>query len=76
MEYTHIRIFTTHTSVVDRPTQLICISDIYLSTDKYKRHSNLLTLNWDWPSLAPALWRPFSPPISYPTDPLFRCTDF
>ena len=25
--------------VVDRPTQLICISDIYMSTDKYKRHS-------------------------------------
>ena len=25
--------------LVDRPTQLICISDIYLSTDKYKRHS-------------------------------------
>ena len=24
--------------LVDRPTQLICISDIYLSTDKYKRH--------------------------------------
>ena len=24
--------------VVDRPTQLICISDIYLSTYKYKRH--------------------------------------
>ena len=23
----------------DRPTLLICISDIYLSTDKYKRHS-------------------------------------
>ena len=23
---------------VDRPTELICISNIYLSTDKYKRH--------------------------------------
>ena len=27
---------------VDRPTQLICISDIYLSTDKYKRHSRAI----------------------------------
>ena len=29
-------------SLVDRPTQLICISDIYLSTDKYKRHSRAI----------------------------------
>ena len=28
--------------LVDRPTQLICISDIYLSTDKYKRHSRAI----------------------------------
>ena len=29
--------------LVDRPTQLICISDIYLlSTDKYKRHSRVI----------------------------------
>ena len=27
--------------LVDRPTQLICSSDIYMSTDKYKRHSSL-----------------------------------
>ena len=26
--------------LVDCPTQLICISDIYMSTDKYKRHSS------------------------------------
>ena len=30
----------------DRPTQLICISDIYLSTDKYKRHSRAICYNW------------------------------
>ena len=30
------------TEVVDRPTQLICISDIYLSIDTYKRHSSAL----------------------------------
>ena len=32
------------TEVVDRPTQLICISDIYLfmPTDKYKRHSRAI----------------------------------
>ena len=29
-------------TLVDRPTQLICISDIYLSTDKYKRHSRAI----------------------------------
>ena len=31
-------------TLVDRPTQLICISDIYLylSTDKYKRHSRVI----------------------------------
>ena len=28
--------------LVDRPTQLICISDIYLSTDKYKGHSRAI----------------------------------
>ena len=28
--------------VVDRPTQLICTSDIYMSTDKYKRHSRAI----------------------------------
>ena len=28
--------------LVDRPTQLICISDIYLSIDKYKRHSRAI----------------------------------
>ena len=28
--------------IVDRPTQLICISDIYLSIDKYKRHSRAI----------------------------------
>ena len=37
--------------LVDRPTQLICISDIYLSTDKYKRHSRAIcpspTLDYD-----------------------------
>ena len=30
--------------LVDRPTQLICISDIYLSTDKYERHSRVICL--------------------------------
>ena len=29
--------------LVDRPTQLICISDLYMSTDKYKRHSRFAT---------------------------------
>ena len=29
-------------SLVDRPTELICISDIYLSTDKYKRQSRAI----------------------------------
>ena len=28
--------------IVDRPTELICISNIYLSTDKYKRHSRAI----------------------------------
>ena len=32
----------SHSWLVDRPTQLICISDIYLSTDKYKRHSRAI----------------------------------
>ena len=31
-------------NVVDRPTQLISISDIYLSTDKNKRHSRAICL--------------------------------
>ena len=29
-------------TLVDRPTQLICISDIYMSTYKYKRHSRAI----------------------------------
>ena len=29
-------------ALVDRPTQLICISDIYLLTDNYKRHSRAI----------------------------------
>ena len=29
--------------LVDRPTQLICISDIYLSTDKYKKKAGQST---------------------------------
>ena len=29
-------------NLVDRPTQLICISDIYLPIDKYKRHSRAI----------------------------------
>ena len=29
-------------NLVDRPTQLICISDIYMSTYKYKRHSTAM----------------------------------
>ena len=28
--------------LVDRPTQLICISDVHLSTDKYKRHGRAI----------------------------------
>ena len=32
--------FSVDFFVVDRPTQLICISDIYLLTDKYKRQTN------------------------------------
>ena len=32
--------FSVDLFVVDRPTQLICISDIYLLTDKYKRQTH------------------------------------
>ena len=32
----------SQSSLVDRPTQLICISDVYLSTYKYKRHSRAI----------------------------------
>ena len=35
-----IIIIISDSYVVDRPTQLICVSDIYLSAGKYKRHSN------------------------------------
>ena len=40
---TFLNVFPTISSgwLVDRPTQLICISDIY-STDKFKRHSRAI----------------------------------
>ena len=40
----NLTVVVWHTTVVDHPTQLICISDIYLlmSTDKYKRHSRAI----------------------------------
>ena len=47
--WTHIETFAI--DIVDRPTQLICISDIYLSTDKYKRHSRAICYTIDIDSL-------------------------
>ena len=35
----HIRPMGCSEGVVDRPTQLICVSDIYLSAHKFKRHN-------------------------------------
>ena len=43
--------------VVDRPTQLICISDIYLLLDKYKRHSWATRRNIEHLRLLEAGWR-------------------
>ena len=42
-------------ALVDRPTQLICISDVYLlSTDKYKRHSRGSC--YPWTNLSNCMW--------------------